>query len=85
MFECRIAYLHTNGEPEGFKATGFSRMAAKEDALSQIEKKLAILRGTSAEPLILDPDRLIKRFGLMNLNKQQMETIIEDWNSGCRY
>lgn len=85
--EHRVAYIHPSGEVEGFVGTGFSRVSARKNAISQVRIKLEIVN-TSRLPNVIvhqfDPARLIES-PKNNLTPAQLETVRRDWASGLRY
>lgn len=87
MYRHRLAYRITPFEIEGFVGRGFTKESAREDAISQIKKKLAIILedGTSwpVHTFKFSWEKVVE--GEASLTKPELESVRNDWNSNMRY
>lgn len=85
-WEYRCAYRHHDGQVEGFVGFTISgtKDDARQDALSQIRRKLKIIsEGGRAPKVEFDVANLITRFDV--LSPEERDTIQRDWKTNVRY
>lgn len=92
IYEHRLAYRFPETRKiEGFLGTGFTKQAAREDAIKQIKRKIEILidherpKGSYASTPAprFSPSNIIEKTNL--LTHAELKTAQADWNSGLRY
>jgi hypothetical protein len=84
MIEIKLAYRHDNNECEGFTGTSFTNESkARNDAFSQIHKKLAIISELEGTPRLFDKNRVIE--SKEGLTKDEIAGIECDWRVNKRY
>jgi hypothetical protein len=83
-YEDRVAYRHPNGEVEGFKGVGGTKKKARDDAIDQIQRKLAIVRQDfRPDDPPYDPARLITSH--LKLSVVELKVVLKDWSTNVRY
>ena len=83
MFECKLVYRFSNGEVEGFKGCGFSAETARQDALNQIGRKVAIVRNARKNGEEFEHSRLSESFHGLTPNEDAQ--VKRDWGTNVRY
>lgn len=80
MHKYMLAYKHDNGDIEGFVGLGFTKAAAREDAINDIRKKLRIIGELNGETPILDHSCIIEDAVTAAKLGASMKEIQADWN-----
>jgi hypothetical protein len=85
MFVYQVAYRHIDNDAvEGFAGYGFTREKARDDAISQIKRKLEIIVDwNDGDHIGFIPQRVIE--DPFTLTKDEQATIRCDWKSNKRY
>ena len=83
LYEHRLAYRFSNDEIEGFVGTASTKPKARQDAIAQVERKIASIRATRPGEPAYESSRLVE--SPSRLPRAELEQVQRDWRTNVRY